>query len=155
MRHHRPLTGVSRALWAHVSPGVSDGVSPKIVVSDGVSGRVSRGPFRPRAPECPKSVPRVSPDCPGHLFDTPGTLPGHLLDTPEAGARRTLGTPPGHSVRHPDFRGHSIGHSRGHSGPEGPTDSCRGPTMSQEESQRKKTKLLTRGRDTRPGPLAS
>ena len=31
----------------------------------------------------------------------------------------------------PDFRGHSVRHSRGHSGLKGPRDSCRGPTMSQ------------------------
>ena len=37
-----------------------------------------KGCPRPRAPECPKSVPRVSPECPGHLFDTPGTLSGHF-----------------------------------------------------------------------------
>ena len=32
-------------------------------VFEGVSDGVSPGPFRPRAPECPKSVPRVSPEC--------------------------------------------------------------------------------------------
>ena len=57
-----PATGVSRALRARSVPRVSDGVS--------------LGPFGPRTPECPKSVPRVSPECPGHLFDTPGTLSG-------------------------------------------------------------------------------
>ena len=49
------------ALRARVSPAVSDGVSAKIGVSDGVfgGGGVPRA-LRPRAPECPKSVPRVS-----------------------------------------------------------------------------------------------
>ena len=46
----RPATGVSRALRARSVPGVSLGVS--------------LGPFGPRAPECPKSVPRVSRECP-------------------------------------------------------------------------------------------
>ena len=63
-----------RALRARSVPGVSDRVSPKIRVSEGVSGGVSRGPSGPRAPECPKGVPRVSPECPGHLVDTPDTL---------------------------------------------------------------------------------
>ena len=72
----------------------------------GVSLGVSLGPFGPRAPECPKSVPRVSPECPGHLFDTPGTLSGHFLDTPEPGARRAPETPRGTLP--------------GHFGPEGP-----------------------------------
>ena len=32
----------------------------------------------------------------------------------------------------PDFRGHSLGHSPGHFGPEGPEASCRGLGMSQD-----------------------
>ena len=95
LRHRRPPTGAG--------PSVP-GVSPKIGVSDGVSGRVSPGPFGPRAPECP--------------LRSPG---------PEGPWRH----PAGHSVGHPDFRGHSVRHSRGHSGPKGPRDSCRGPTVSQ------------------------
>ena len=65
----RPATGVSRALRARRVPGVSL--------------RVSLGLFGPRAPECPKSVPRVSPECQKGVPDTPGTLSGHFLDTPE------------------------------------------------------------------------
>ena len=68
------------ALRARSVPGVSPRVSPKM---EGLSDGVSPGPFGPRAPECPKSVPRVSPECPGHLFDTPGTLSGHFSDTPD------------------------------------------------------------------------
>ena len=47
-----------------VSRGVSERVSPKIGVSERVSGGVSRapGPFGPRPSECPKGVPRVSPE---------------------------------------------------------------------------------------------
>ena len=82
LRHPRPPTGGFGPFGPEVSRAVSDGVSPKIKVSERVSGGVSRGPSGPRAPECPKGVPRVSPKCPGHLFDTSGTLSGHLLDTP-------------------------------------------------------------------------
>ena len=53
-------------------------------VSEGVSDGCLRT-LRARAPECPKSVPRVSPEWPRSvrdtLFDTPGTLSGHFLDT--------------------------------------------------------------------------
>ena len=42
-----------------VSSGVSPRVSPKTGVSPGVSHGVSLGPFGRRAPEFPKSVPRV------------------------------------------------------------------------------------------------
>ena len=45
----RLATGVSQALRARSIPGVSLGVF--------------LGPFVPRAPGCPKSVPRVSPEC--------------------------------------------------------------------------------------------
>ena len=82
----RPATGVSRALRARSVPGVSLGVS--------------LGPFAPRVPQCPKSVPRVSPECQKGVPDTLGTLSGHFLDTPEPGARRAPETPrgtlPGH-----------------------------------------------------------
>ena len=108
LRHRRPPTGVSRALWAGVSPGVSDGVSSKVRVSDGVSGGVSPGFFGPRSPECPKSVPRVSPECPGTFW----TLRGQSRDTFwtlwSGGPKGPWGHPPGHSVGHPDFRGHSV-----------------------------------------------
>ena len=83
--------------------GVSERVSPKI----GVSGGVSR-------------VPRVSPECQKGVW----TLRRHSRDTfwtlwgpgPEGPPRHS----PGHSLRHPDFRGHSLGHSRDTSGPKGP-----------------------------------
>ena len=88
----RPATGVSRALRARSLPGVSFGVS--------------LGPFAPRAPECPKSVPRVSPECQKGVPHTPGTLSGHFSDTPEPGARRAPETPRGTLP--------------GHFGPEGP-----------------------------------
>ena len=54
----RPATGVSRAR------------------PSGVSGAL-------RAPECPKSAPRVSLDCQKGVPDTPGALSGHFLDTPQ------------------------------------------------------------------------
>ena len=69
--------GMSYLAIPPTSYRVSPRVSPKTGVSDGVSHGVSPGPFGPRAPECPKSVPRVSPECPGHLFDTLGTPFGH------------------------------------------------------------------------------
>ena len=99
----RPATEVSRALRARSVPGVSLGVS--------------LGPFGLRAPECPKSVPRVSPECQKGVPDTPRTLSGHFLDTPEPGARRAPETP----------RGTLPGHSRDTSGPKGPRDSCSRP----------------------------
>ena len=87
---------------------------------------VSWGPFGPWAPECPKGVPRVSPECQKgvrthqrHSRDTFWTLwsPGpEAQDTPSDT---------------PDFRGHSLGHSPGHFGPEGPEASCGGLGMSQ------------------------
>ena len=85
-----------------VSEGVSDGLSPA------------------RAPECPKSVPRVFPECPGHLFDTPGTLSGHFLDTPEPGARSAPETPRRTLPRTPPVFGDTLGTLRGQFGPEGP-----------------------------------
>ena len=70
---------------------------------------MSRGPLWPRAPECPKSVPRVSPECPdtfltprGHSRDTFWTLrsPGpegtsrHSVDTPSDTPHFKLGRTP-------------------------------------------------------------
>ena len=79
MQPPRPATGVSRALRARSVPGVSLGVS--------------LGPFGPRAPECPKSVPGVSRECSRSVRDTFLTLSGHFLDTPEPGAQRAPETP--------------------------------------------------------------
>ena len=119
LRHPQPPTGNFGPFGPEVSRGVSEGVSPKIGVSERVSGGVSRGPRVSK--RCPESVSGVS----GHLFDTPETLSGHLLDTlgPEGPPRHS----PGHSLGHPDFRGHSPGHF----GPEGPEASCGGLGMSQ------------------------
>ena len=77
LRHRRPPTGVS----------------PKVGVSDGVSGGVSPGPFGPRAPECPKTVPRVSPE----YQKVSRTLRGHSRDT--------FWTPPPTLRRTPRFSG--------------------------------------------------
>ena len=52
--------GLSGSLDRRVFPRVSPQVSPKAGVSKGVSHKVSPRPFRPRARECPKSVP----ECP-------------------------------------------------------------------------------------------
>ena len=104
-----------------VFPGVSPRVSRKRGVSEGVSDGVSPGPFGPRAPECPKSVPRVSPECqkgvPGHSGDTLGTPFCTLRSPGPEGPRRH---PVRHSLGHPPFSGHSRGHSGEHFGPEGP-----------------------------------
>ena len=106
LRTPRPATGVSRALRGPKCPGECPQECPrKRGVSDGVSDGVSLGPFGPQAPECPKSVPRVSPECLGHLSQT---LRGHSRDTfwtlrspgPEGPQRH-----PGHSVGHPPFSG--------------------------------------------------
>ena len=71
-------------------------------------------PFGPRAPKCPKSVPRVSPECQKGVPDTLGTLRGHSRDTfwAHSGARGPKGpeTPRGTL---PDT-----------SGLKGPRDSC-------------------------------
>ena len=91
-------------------------VSPRVSPKTGVQGSVRRGvcgPFGPRAPECPKSVPRVSPECPGHLFDTPRTLSGHFSDTPETGARRALQTPRRTLPRAPPVFGDTLGDTPG------------------------------------------
>ena len=102
----RPATGASRALRARSVPGVSPKVSPN---TGGVQGSVRQGVsrvLRAPAPECPKSVPRVSPECPGHLFlhsgDTLGTLFGHSFEHPV-----------GHSLGHPPFSGTLLGMLRG------------------------------------------
>ena len=108
---YRSLSGPSGPKCPRECPrkwGVFEGVS-----DGGVPGAL-------RAPECPKSVLRVSPECPGHLFDTPRTLSGHCLDTPEPGARRAPGTP----RRTPPIFGDT-------SGPKGPRDSCSRPAGSQ------------------------
>ena len=94
-------------------------------LSHGVSYGASSGPYRPRAPECPKSVPRV---CRGVVLDTFLTLRRHSRDTSwtvrRAGPEGLRGHPLGHSVGHRRFRGHSRGHSPGHSGAKGPKDPC-------------------------------
>ena len=91
-----------------VSRRVSERVSPKnlMVVSAGVSQRVSPGPFGPRAPECQKGVPRVSPEYQDAFF----TVSGHLFDTPEPEARRALETPFETLPRTPHFRRRPVGH---------------------------------------------
>ena len=81
-------------------------------------------------PECPKGVPRVSPE----FHKGVRTLQRHSRDTfctlwGPKGPRDT----PLDTLGHPDFRGHSLGHSPGHFGPEGPEASCRGLGMSQSE----------------------
>ena len=120
LRSTRPATEVSRALRARESRGVSPRVSPKTGVYDGVCHGVSPRRFGPRAPECPKSVPRVSPECQKSVSDTLGTLSGHFLDTPEPGARRAPGTPRGTLRRTPPFSGTLSGTLPGTLGPEGP-----------------------------------
>ena len=83
--------------------GVSLGASgPRNVpengdVQESVHG-VSLGPRALRAPECPKSLPRVFPECPGQSFHTPGTLSGHCLGTLEPRGQRAWGHPVGHPV---------------------------------------------------------
>ena len=83
----------------------------------------------------PRSVQKVSRECPRSVKKVSRTLRGHSRDTFTRGAGPKgpsgWGHLPGHSVGHPDFREHSVRHSRGHSGPKGPRNSCRGPTMSQ------------------------
>ena len=99
MRTPGPGTGVSRALRARSVPGVSL--------------KMSLGPFGPRAPECPESVPRVSPECQKGVSDTPG----HSQDT-----FWTLRSPrPESPQRHPE------GHSWDTSGLKGPRDPCSRP----------------------------
>ena len=100
-----------------VSWRVSDGVSPKMGVSERVSLGVSLGPFGPPGLQ---SVKKVSRECQKGVL----TLWRHSRDTfltlwslGPFGARRH---PVGHSLGHPLFRGHPVGHSLGHFGPEGP-----------------------------------
>ena len=90
-------------------PEVSRGVFRECPRKRGVSDRVSHGVLWPQAPECPKSVPRVSLECSGDLFDTPGTLSGHFFGHSGArGARRAPETPPWDTPSDtPRFRGHS------------------------------------------------
>ena len=97
LRTPRPATGVSRA---PSGPKCPRECPQKRGVSDRVSHGVSSGPFGPLAPECPKSVPRVSRECQKSVPDTPATLSGHFLDTPELGARRapTVGHSDAHAV---------------------------------------------------------
>ena len=76
---------------------------------------------------CLESVPRVkkvSRTLRAHSRDTFRTLRSPWPEWPR-------GHPPGHSAKDPNLWGHSVRHCRGHSGPKGPRDSCRGPTMSQ------------------------
>ena len=106
MRSRRRATGVSRVLRARSVPGVSPRVSPKM---GGVRGSVRRGVpggLRARAPECPKSVLRVSPECPG-----PGTLSGHFwtLWSP----LRAPGTPRRTLPRTPPIFGDTLGDTPG------------------------------------------
>ena len=103
-----------------VSPECPRECPQKPGVSAGVSDGVSPGPFGLRAPECPKSVPRVSPECQKGVPDTPGTLSGHFLDTPEPGARRAPGTPRRTLPGTPPVFGDTLGHTPGTLRPEGP-----------------------------------
>ena len=118
----RPATGVSRALRARSVQSVPPRVSPKTGVSEGVSEGGSPGPFGPRAPECPKSVPTISRTLCSHSGDTLGTLFGH------SGARgpKDPWTPLRTLPRTPPFSGTPSGAHSGHlnSGPKGPRDSC-------------------------------
>ena len=100
-----------------VSPECPRECPRKRGVSERVSDWVFPGPEGPRAPECPKSVPRVSKRCPGHSRDTLGTLFGH---------------PVGHSLGHPPVFRDTLGDTPGDtSGPKGPRDSCSRPAGSQ------------------------
>ena len=76
-------TGVSRALRARrVSGSVLESAPENLGVSGSVPRSVSRALQAP-APECPKSVPRVSPEC--RVWDIFSTLRGHSRDN--SGAR--------------------------------------------------------------------
>ena len=79
----------------------------------GVSLGVSLGCLWPRAPECPKSVPRVSRECPRNVR------------TPFWHSRDTLATLFGHSGARGQRRPQR--HSRDTSGPKCPRDSCSRP----------------------------
>ena len=91
LRSRRPATGVSRALRARVSWGVSPRVPPRTGMSGGVSPRGV--PFGPRL----RSVQKVSRECPRSVWNTFLTLRrhsrGHFLGTPEPEGPR--GTPRG------------------------------------------------------------
>ena len=103
-------------------------------VSERVSDGVFPGPFGPRAPECPKSVPRVSAECQKGVPDTLRTLSGHFLGTLERGARRAPGTPRRTLLEHPPFSGTLSGTLGDTSGPKGPRDSCSRPAGSQRQT---------------------
>ena len=92
---------------------------------------MSPEPFGPRAPECPKSVPRVSPECQKGVPDTPGTLSGHFGHSGARGPKGSGDTPSDTPSDTPHFWGHSRGHSGDTSGPKGPRDSCSRPAGSQ------------------------
>ena len=72
----------------------------------GVSLRVSLGvflgPFGPRAPECPKSVLRVSPECRKGVLDTLGILSGHFWTLRRPGPKGPQRHPEGHSRDTPE-----------------------------------------------------
>ena len=74
LRHPKPPTGGFRPFGPEMSRGVSKRVSPKIRVSEGVSGGVSFGPGPRVSKRCPESVSRESfwPQAPETL---PRTLP--------------------------------------------------------------------------------
>ena len=61
-----------RSLSGPSGPKCPEGVPE----NGGVRGNVRSGVSRDRAPECPKSVPRVSPECQKGVRDTLGTLSG-------------------------------------------------------------------------------
>ena len=105
LRTPRPATGVFRARSV---PGSVPGSVPK---TGGVRRSVPRGvsgTLRPRAPECQKSVPRVSPECQKDVPNTPGTLSGHSLvfwTLRSPGSEGSRRHPVEQSVRHPPFSG--------------------------------------------------
>ena len=95
------------------------------VATSPASYRSVSGPSGPRCPrecpwecpECPKSVPRVSRECQKGVPDTLGTLLWHSGAWGPKGPRDTFWDTPSNT---PCFREHSLGHSPGHFGPEGP-----------------------------------
>ena len=105
LRHPQPPTGGFGPFGPEVSGECPRECPRKSGCPRECPGDTPRGPFGPRAPECPKGVPRVSPECP----DTFLTLRRHSRDTfwthwgpgPEGPPRHS----PGHSLRHPRFSG--------------------------------------------------
>ena len=97
--------------------------------------------FGPFGPEVPPEVPeRVSPKSGMCLGVFEGVLQQKVSKSDLKVSKKTLfghilGGPQGHFPRyfraHPEFWRHSLGHSQGHFGPEGPEDSCRGLASSQ------------------------